>query len=83
MVVNATAPIETALDTETKLTQPIEKGLQSLEGLEDIRSSTYPGQTAVSLSFVVGTNLDSSTRQVEKALKKLTLTQEQITKLFR
>ncbi|BAY95479.1 acriflavin resistance protein (plasmid) [Microchaete diplosiphon NIES-3275] len=75
VVVNATAPIETALDTETKLTQPIEKGLQSLEGLEDIRSSTYPGQTAVSLSFVVGTNLDSSTRQVEKALKKLTLTQ--------
>ncbi|BAZ77066.1 acriflavin resistance protein [Aulosira laxa NIES-50] len=75
VVVNATAPIEMALDTETKLTQPIEKGLQSLEGLEDIRSSTYPGQTAVSLSFVVGTNLDNSTRQVEKALKKLTLTQ--------
>ncbi|MBD2214069.1 efflux RND transporter permease subunit [Nostoc linckia FACHB-104] len=75
VVVNATAPLETALDTETKLTQPIEKGLQSLEGLEDIRSSTYPGQTAVSLSFVVGTNLDKSTRQVETALKKLTLTQ--------
>ncbi|QIR35404.1 efflux RND transporter permease subunit [Tolypothrix sp. PCC 7910] len=75
VVVNATAPVETALDTETKLTQPIEKGLQSLEGLEDIRSSTYPGQTAVSLSFVVGTNLDKSTRQVETALKKLTLTQ--------
>ncbi|BAY31157.1 acriflavin resistance protein [Nostoc carneum NIES-2107] len=75
VVVNAPAPIETALDTETKLTQPIEKGLQSLEGLEDIRSSTYPGQTAVSLSFVVGTNLDKSTRKVETALKKLTLTQ--------
>ncbi|MDZ7963174.1 MAG: efflux RND transporter permease subunit [Aulosira sp. DedQUE10] len=75
VVVNATAPTETALDTETKLTQPVEKGLQSLEGLEDIRSSTYPGQTAVSLSFVVGTNLDKSTRQVETALKKLTLTQ--------
>ncbi|OUL35499.1 efflux RND transporter permease subunit [Nostoc sp. 106C] len=75
VVVNATAPIETALDTETKLTQPLEKRLQSLEGIEDIRSSTYPGQTAVSLSFVVGTNLENSTRQVETALKKLTLTQ--------
>ncbi|MDZ8053569.1 MAG: efflux RND transporter permease subunit [Aulosira sp. ZfuVER01] len=74
VVVNATAPIESALDTETKLTQPIEQRLQSLEGIEDIRSSTYPGQTAVSLSFVVGTNLENSTRKVENALKKLTLT---------
>ncbi|BAY07008.1 efflux RND transporter permease subunit [Calothrix sp. NIES-2098] len=75
VVVNATAPIESALDTETKLTQPIEQRLKSLEGIEDVRSSTYPGQSAVSLSFVVGTNLENSTRQVETALKKLTLTQ--------
>ncbi|BAY21059.1 acriflavin resistance protein [Calothrix sp. NIES-2100] len=75
VVVNATAPIATALDTETKLTQPLEQRLKSLEGIEDIRSSTYPGQTAVSLSFVVGTNLETSTRQVENRLKNLTLTQ--------
>ncbi len=75
VVVNATAPIEAALETEAKLTQPLEKGLQSLEGIENIRSSTYPGQSAVALSFAVGTNLEESTRQVETALKKLTLTQ--------
>ncbi|WP_026100135.1 efflux RND transporter permease subunit [Fortiea contorta] len=74
VVVNAQAPLSTALDTETKLTKPIEQRLKSLTGLEDIRSSTYPGQTAVSLSFVVGTNLESSTRQVETALKQLQLT---------
>ncbi|MBD2357467.1 efflux RND transporter permease subunit [Tolypothrix sp. FACHB-123] len=75
VVVNATAPISTALDTETKLTQPLEQQLKSLEGVEDIRSSTYPGQTAVSLSFVVGTNLETSTRQVENTIKNLTLTE--------
>ncbi|BAZ51601.1 acriflavin resistance protein [Nostoc sp. NIES-4103] len=73
VVVNATAPLTTALDTEAKLTQPLEERLRSLEGLEDIRASVYPGQTAVSLSFVVGTNLDTSTRKVETALKQLTL----------
>ncbi|MEH2413613.1 efflux RND transporter permease subunit [Nostoc sp.] len=73
VVVNATAPLTTALDTEAKLTKPLEKRLRSLEGLENIRSSTYPGQTAVSLSFVVGTNLETSTKKVETALKQLTL----------
>ncbi|MCM0591152.1 MAG: efflux RND transporter permease subunit [Gloeotrichia echinulata DVL01] len=82
VVVNATAPLATALDTESKLTQPLEQRLKSLEGLEDIRSSTYPGQTAVSLSFVVGTNLDTSTRQVETALKQLKLTQGASTKII-
>ncbi|MEH2235037.1 efflux RND transporter permease subunit [Nostoc sp.] len=75
VVVNATAPLTTALDTEAKLTKPLEERLRSLEGLEDIRSSTYPGQTAVSLSFAVGTNLETSTKKVETALKQLTLPQ--------
>jgi multidrug efflux pump subunit AcrB len=74
VVVNATAPLKTALDTEAKLTQPIEERLRGLAGLEDIRSSIYPGQSAVSLSFVVGTNLETSTRNVETKLKQLTLT---------
>ncbi len=75
VVVNATAPLTTALDTEAKLTQPLEERLRSLEGLENIRSSTYPGQAAVSLSFAVGTNLETSTSSVETALKQLTLPQ--------
>ncbi|MBH8574324.1 efflux RND transporter permease subunit [Nostocaceae cyanobacterium CENA369] len=74
VVVNATATsLTTALDTEAKLTKPLEERLRSLEGLEDIRASIYPGQTAVSLSFFVGTNLEASTRKVETALKQVTL----------
>ncbi|MEH2134484.1 MAG: efflux RND transporter permease subunit [Nostoc sp.] len=82
VVVNATAPLTTALDTEAKLTKPLEERLRSLEGLEDIRSSTYPSQTAVSLSFAVGTNLETSTKNVETALKQLTLPQGATSKII-
>ncbi|MEH2282528.1 MAG: efflux RND transporter permease subunit [Nostoc sp.] len=82
VVVNATAPLTTALDTEAKLTQPLEERLRSLEGLENIRSSTYPSQTAVALSFAVGTNLETSTKKVEAALKQLILPQGATSKII-
>ncbi|MDZ8222723.1 efflux RND transporter permease subunit [Nostoc sp. ChiVER01] len=82
VVVNATAPLTTALDTEAKLTKPLEERLRSLEGLENIRSSTYPSQTAVSLSFAVGTNLETSTKEVEIALKQVTLPQGATSKII-
>ena len=79
VVVNASAPFtatsETAaaLETETKLTQPIEKRLQTLVGLDEIRSTTYPGQTVVSLAFEVGTKLDASQQLVAAEMKRLSL----------
>ncbi|MEH1955981.1 MAG: efflux RND transporter permease subunit [Nostoc sp.] len=82
VVVNATAPLTTALDTEARLTKPLEERLHSLEGLENIRSSTYPSQTAVALSFAVGTNLETSTKKVETALKQLTLPQGATSKII-
>ncbi len=82
VVVNATAPLTAAVDTETKLTKPIEERLRPLEGLENIRSSTYPGQTAVALSFAVGTNLETSTKKVETALKQVTLPQGATSKII-
>ncbi|BAZ42081.1 acriflavin resistance protein [Calothrix sp. NIES-4101] len=74
VVVNATAPLATALDTEAQLTKPLEQRLQSLEEVDDVRSSSYPGQAVVSLEFPVGTNLDASTRKVTEALKQVKLT---------
>lgn len=76
VVVNASAPFTTSLDTEAKLTKPMEQQLQSLKGLDESRSTTYPGQTTISLSFAVGTNLEQSSQKVETALKKLTLPQK-------
>jgi multidrug efflux pump subunit AcrB len=74
VVVNSTAPLSTAIDTETKLTIPIEQRLKSLK-VDNLRSSTYPGQSVVSLAFPVGTNLEASTRTVETALKEAKLTE--------
>lgn len=73
VVVNAQAPLTSALETEEKLTKPIEESLKSLAGLENIRSSSYPGQTAVSLLFAVSTNLETSTENTTTALKDLKL----------
>lgn len=73
VVVNAQAPTQTATDTERTVTQPIEQALRSLQGVDDVRSSSYPNQSAVSLSFQVGTELEASTRAVETAMQSVTL----------
>ncbi|NES99985.1 MAG: efflux RND transporter permease subunit [Sphaerospermopsis sp. SIO1G1] len=73
VVVNAQAPLTSAVETETKLTQPLEENLKSLTGLDKVRSSTYPGQSAVSLLFAVGTNLETSTSATTNTLKNLKL----------
>ena len=73
VVVNAQAPLTSALDTEEKLTKPLEASLKSLAGLENIRSSTYPGQTAVISSFVVGTNLETATKEISQIINQLNL----------
>ncbi|MBW4422388.1 MAG: efflux RND transporter permease subunit [Myxacorys californica WJT36-NPBG1] len=73
VVVNAQAPTQSATDTERTVTQPIEDALRSLQGVDDVRSSSYPSQSAVSLSFQVGTELEASTRAVETAMQSVTL----------
>lgn len=73
VVVNASAPLTTALDTEAKLTELLERQLQSLPRLDDIRSTTYPGQTVLSLSFEVGADLADSNRRVKAEIERLKL----------
>ena len=73
VVVNAQVPLETAVETEQKLTRPIEERLFPLAGLDQMVSSTYPGRTVVTLYFDVGTDLNSSSREVEKTLWQIAL----------
>lgn len=76
VVVNASAPLTNAAETEAKLTVPIEKGVKELEakqGLTKVRSSTYPGRAIVSLAFEVGTKLEQSEQNVETVLKRVKL----------
>jgi multidrug efflux pump subunit AcrB len=75
VVVNAAAPLPTTLETEQKLTAPIEQSLQALkeDGLDKISSSTYTGRSIISLSFAVGTSLDTATSEVNTRLRSLRL----------
>lgn len=73
VVVNAEAPLTVTTETEKQVTQPIEQAVRSLKGLSELRSSTFPNQTAVSLSFQVGTSLETASQTVETAIKSVTL----------
>ncbi|MGC9505774.1 efflux RND transporter permease subunit [Baaleninema sp.] len=73
VVVNASADTDTALETESLLTEPIEAQVQSVTGLDDVKSTVYAGRTVVNLLFDVGTDLQSSTEEVEESLAALQL----------
>ncbi|ACB51937.1 acriflavin resistance protein [Crocosphaera subtropica ATCC 51142] len=72
VIVQGSAPLETTLETEKQLTNPIETSLRSLEDAE-LFSSTYPGQTIINVAFAAGLNLDQSTETVKNALKQAQL----------
>ncbi len=83
VVVNASAPLKTALETEQTLTNPIEATLSRLEHLDGVvDSTTYPGQSVVRLKFVVGTPLEEATRTVKAALKTVALPAKTTTKVI-
>lgn len=73
VLVNATAPIETALATEAQLTVPLEAQLQPLAGLTQLDSTTLPGQVILRLNFEVNAALQETTTAVEQAIAQTDL----------
>ncbi len=73
VVVNATAPIATALESETAIATPLESSLQTLDGIDKTLSSTSAGRTVLNLQFQVGTNLSDATAAVEQKIESVTL----------
>ena len=76
VIVKAQAPLETVLATETELTLPLEKPLQSLSGLDKLISSTYLEQTVVTAIFNPGVNLESATADTQEKIEPLALPPE-------
>lgn len=76
VIVNAQAPIATTLETEARLTESLEKPLQSLERLDELSSTTYPGQSVIRVLFNPGTQIESATERVKEALKAVYLPSE-------
>lgn len=69
----SSAPLETALDVEAKLTNPLEEQLQALPQKVTMRSTSYPGRSVISLEFPVGAVLGDARQAVETALASVTL----------
>ena len=76
VAINAQAPLVTALDTESQLASPIEEQMESLEGLQDIRTSIYPGHTLVNIAFIPGVDLNGATQRVKAKLEQVDLPPE-------
>jgi multidrug efflux pump subunit AcrB len=76
VVVNASAPIATAIESEAQLTIPLEEQLQALAGLDEIASTTSGGRTVITLNFAVGTDLEDSTGAAEAAIAQAALPAE-------
>ncbi|MGB7085729.1 MAG: efflux RND transporter permease subunit [Phormidesmis sp.] len=76
VIVNASAPIETAIESETALTIPLEDQLQPLDGLNKTISSTTAGRSVLNLRFRVGTDLSVATAAVEEVLGEVDLPAE-------
>jgi multidrug efflux pump subunit AcrB len=72
-IIRAQTNLETVLDTETKLTIPIETGVKSLTGLTKTGSTTYAGQSILNLRFDTKTNIETATKNIEQTLLKLSL----------
>jgi multidrug efflux pump subunit AcrB len=73
VIIRARSSLESVLDTEAKLTNPIETSLESVTGLAQLHSSTYLGQTVVSLLLDTNIGIEDATATVEKTLKQVSL----------
>lgn len=73
VVVSAQANTATSLDTEKNLTEAIESPLLSIDKLDLINSSSYPGQSVVSVAFIPGITLESATEAVKNKLDRAQL----------
>jgi multidrug efflux pump subunit AcrB len=73
VLVDAASPQVTVAETTTQLTAPIEQKLRGLPRLEpnNLRSTTYPGRTVVSLAFKPGTSLERANAEVTTALAQV------------
>lgn len=76
VVVNATAPAESAIASESQLTVPIENQLQGLAGLRETVSSTTAGRSVLNLRFRVNTQLSEATAAVKQAVEAAALPPE-------
>jgi multidrug efflux pump subunit AcrB len=73
VIIRAQADTTSVLDTEAKITKPLENSLAELPGLAQLFSSTYTGQTVISLLLDTDIEIKEATASIETSLKTLSL----------
>lgn len=76
VIIRGQAPLETVLATEQELTIPIENSVASVEGLAVLNSSTYSGQTVVSLLLDTGIKVETTVKTVKAQLQQMSFPPE-------
>jgi multidrug efflux pump subunit AcrB len=62
------ASLNSALNTEANLTNPLEKSLKTLPNIKEIYSTTYPQQSTINIVFTPGTVLENAAEQTKNIL---------------
>lgn len=73
VIVNTQVTELTVTETEKNITQPLENALLLLDKETDLISSTYAGQSVISVIFIGGINLENATQQVQSLVNTVTL----------
>ncbi len=73
VVIRAQANTTTVLDTEAKITKPLETALANIPGLAQLFSSTYSGQTVANLLLDTDIDIEDATANIKTSLKQLSL----------
>lgn len=73
IVIRAQANTTTVVDTEAKITNPLETSLQDTPGLAQLFSSTYSGQTIFNLLLDTNISVEDATTSIKDSLANLSL----------
>ena len=69
--ISATYPGASPEIVETQVTEPIEKAVQGIDGLEKVTSTSREGSATVQVMFEFGTDLDAATNKIQTALARI------------
>lgn len=76
IIIRSQSSIETVIDTEKYITIPLENSLNSLPGLTSIESTTYPGQTVVSLLFETNIQINDLVNELQNTLQTISFSKK-------
>ncbi len=70
-IVSISQPGAAPTEVENQITQRVEAAVQTLDGIENIRSTASEGNSRTTIEFELGTNIDAVLNEVESAVDQI------------